>query len=81
MKSKTRLLRNNTMVVKVYGPAYASPKHVLRWRRKLSLRLYLIPIDLFKGEHNDPEFLELQCLLEYFHSFKMEIILYMNLGQ
>ncbi|ONI17771.1 hypothetical protein PRUPE_3G178300 [Prunus persica] len=48
------------MVVKVYGPFYASPKRVLVCLVEKEIEFETSPIDLFKGEHKDPEFLKLQ---------------------
>lgn len=50
------------MVVKVYGPSYASPKRVLVCLVEKEIEFETIPIDLFKGEHKDPEFLKLQVI-------------------
>ncbi|XP_021273787.1 glutathione S-transferase F9-like [Herrania umbratica] len=48
------------MVVKVYGPAYASPKRVLVCLIEKEVEFETVPVDLLKGEHKDPEFLKLQ---------------------
>ncbi|KAJ7965047.1 Glutathione S-transferase [Quillaja saponaria] len=48
------------MVVKVYGPAYASPKRVLVCLIEKEIEFETVPVDIFKGEHKDPEFLKLQ---------------------
>ncbi|XP_007048952.2 PREDICTED: glutathione S-transferase F9 [Theobroma cacao] len=48
------------MVVKVYGPAYASPKRVLVCLIEKEVEFETVPVDLLKGEHKDPEYLKLQ---------------------
>ncbi|XVF71226.1 hypothetical protein PTKIN_Ptkin12aG0019100 [Pterospermum kingtungense] len=48
------------MVVKVYGPAYASPKRVLVCLIEKEVEFETVPIDLLKGEHKDPDYLKLQ---------------------
>ncbi|XP_030446658.2 glutathione S-transferase F9-like [Syzygium oleosum] len=48
------------MVVKVYGPDYASPKRVLVCLIEKGVEFETVPIDLFKGEHKVPEFVKLQ---------------------
>ncbi|KAF5940659.1 hypothetical protein HYC85_021826 [Camellia sinensis] len=48
------------MVVKVYGPAYASPKRVIVCLIEKGIEFETVPIDIIKGEHNLPEFLQLQ---------------------
>ncbi|CAK7356946.1 unnamed protein product [Dovyalis caffra] len=48
------------MVVKVYGPAYGSPKRVLVCLVEKDIEFETVPVDLIKGEHKSPEFLELQ---------------------
>ncbi|XP_030446610.2 glutathione S-transferase F9-like [Syzygium oleosum] len=48
------------MVVKVYGPDYASPKRVLVCLIEKGVEFETVPIDLFKGEHKAPEFVKLQ---------------------
>lgn len=48
------------MVVKVYGPAYASPKRVLVCLIEKQVEFETVDVDLFKGEHKEPEFLKLQ---------------------
>ena len=48
------------MAVKVYGPDYASPKRVLVCLIEKGVEFETVPIDLFKGEHQTPEFLKLQ---------------------
>lgn len=53
------------MVVKVYGPFYASPKRVLVCLVEKEIEFETSPIDLFKGEHKDPEFLKLQVSFSY----------------
>lgn len=48
------------MVVKVYGPTYGSPKRVLVCLIEKQIEFETVDIDLFKGEHKEPEFLKLQ---------------------
>ncbi|NP_001295659.1 glutathione S-transferase F9-like [Jatropha curcas] len=48
------------MVVKVYGTAYASPKRVLVCLIEKGIEFETVPIDLIKGEHKSPEYLQLQ---------------------
>ncbi|XP_021898453.1 glutathione S-transferase F9-like [Carica papaya] len=48
------------MVVKVYGPAYASPKRVLVVLVEKGIEFETVPVDLVKGEHKHPDFLKLQ---------------------
>ncbi|XP_047316229.1 glutathione S-transferase F9-like [Impatiens glandulifera] len=48
------------MVVKVYGPAYASPKRVLVCLVEKEIEYETVPINLFKGENKTPDFLRLQ---------------------
>ncbi|XP_050229915.1 glutathione S-transferase F9-like [Mercurialis annua] len=48
------------MVVKVYGPAYASPKRVLVCLIEKEIEFETVPVDLIKGENKDPDFLKLQ---------------------
>ncbi|KAK8711874.1 hypothetical protein V6N13_147134 [Hibiscus sabdariffa] len=48
------------MVVKVYGPVFASPKRVLVCLVEKEIEFEGVPLDLLKGEHKDPEFLKLQ---------------------
>ncbi|KAM1016360.1 hypothetical protein ACFX13_046802 [Malus domestica] len=48
------------MVVKVYGPLYASPKRVLVCLVEKEVDFETVPIDLLKGEHKHPDFLKLQ---------------------
>ncbi|KAL3715216.1 hypothetical protein ACJRO7_007020 [Eucalyptus globulus] len=48
------------MVVKVYGPDYASPKRVLVCLIEKGVEFETVGVDLFKGEHKAPEYLELQ---------------------
>ncbi|KAI4378370.1 hypothetical protein MLD38_015859 [Melastoma candidum] len=48
------------MVVKVYGPDYASPKRVLVCLVEKGIEFKTVPVDLMKGENRDPEFLKLQ---------------------
>ena len=52
------------MVVKVYGPAYASPKRVLVCLIEKQVEFETVDVDLFKGEHKEPEFLKLQNLVQ-----------------
>lgn len=48
------------MVVKVYGPDYASTKRVIACLIEKEIEFETVPIDLLKGEHKSPEFLKLQ---------------------
>lgn len=48
------------MVVKVYGPAYASPKRVILCLVEKEIEFETVPVDLIKGEQRDPEYLKLQ---------------------
>ncbi|XP_008229577.1 PREDICTED: glutathione S-transferase F9-like [Prunus mume] len=48
------------MVVKVYGSIDASPQRVLACLVEKEIDFEIIRIDLFKGEHKDPEFLKLE---------------------
>ncbi|XP_061349687.1 glutathione S-transferase F9-like [Gastrolobium bilobum] len=48
------------MVVKVFGPTYASPKRVMVCLIEKGIEFETVPVDIFKGEHKDPEFLKLQ---------------------
>lgn len=52
--------RTTTMVVKVYGPAFASPKRVIACLIEKEIEFETVPVDLLKGEHKDAEFLKLQ---------------------
>ncbi|OMO49775.1 hypothetical protein COLO4_38389 [Corchorus olitorius] len=48
------------MVVKVYGPAYASPKRVILCLIEKGVEFETVHVDLLKGENRDPEFLKMQ---------------------
>ncbi|XP_065852510.1 glutathione S-transferase F9-like [Euphorbia lathyris] len=48
------------MVVKVYGPAYASPKRVMVCLVEKGIEFETVPVDLIKGDNRTPEFLKLQ---------------------
>lgn len=48
------------MVVKVYGPDFASAKRVLLCLIEKEVEFETVPIDILKGENKDPEFLKLQ---------------------
>lgn len=48
------------MVVKVYGPDYASTKRVIVCLLEKEIEFETVPINIIKGEHKDPEFLKLQ---------------------
>ncbi|KAK4275595.1 hypothetical protein QN277_018647 [Acacia crassicarpa] len=48
------------MAVKVYGPTYASPKRVLMCLIEKEIDFEVVLLDIFKGDHKDPEFLKLQ---------------------
>ena len=57
------------MVVKVYGPAYASPKRVLVCLIEKEIEFETVPVDLLKGGLKDPEFTKLQVSYNLFFSF------------
>jgi len=48
------------MVVKVYGPGVASTKRVIVCLIEKGIEFETVPIDVFKGEHKAPNFLQLQ---------------------
>ncbi|WP_411024451.1 glutathione S-transferase N-terminal domain-containing protein, partial [Salmonella sp. s57359] len=48
------------MVVKVYGPAIASTKRVIVCLIEKEIEFEVVPIDVFQGEHKQPNFLQLQ---------------------
>ncbi|XP_004491311.1 glutathione S-transferase F9-like [Cicer arietinum] len=48
------------MVVKVYGPHCASTKRVLVCLIEKEIEFEVVPVDVFKGEHKDPDYLKLQ---------------------
>ncbi|KAE8695231.1 hypothetical protein F3Y22_tig00110729pilonHSYRG00085 [Hibiscus syriacus] len=48
------------MVVKVYDPAFGCPKRVIACLMEKEIEFEVVPLDLLKGEHKDPEFLKLQ---------------------
>ncbi|KAI5409956.1 hypothetical protein KIW84_055425 [Lathyrus oleraceus] len=48
------------MVVKVYGPTYGCSKRVLACLFEKEIEFETVDIDLFKGEHKQPDFLKLQ---------------------
>ncbi|KAK9190938.1 hypothetical protein WN943_019548 [Citrus x changshan-huyou] len=48
------------MVVKVYGPAYASPKRVIVCLIEKQIEFETVPVDLVNGENKNPEYLKLQ---------------------
>lgn len=56
------------MVVKVYGPAYASPKRVIVCLIEKGIEFEVVDIDLFKGENKTPEYLKLQVIFLIFSS-------------
>ena len=57
------------MVVKVYGPAFASPKRVLVCLIEKEIEFETVPLDLLKGEHKLPEYLKLQVSYNLFFLF------------
>lgn len=59
-KLRKRIAKATTMVVKVYGPAYASPKRVIVCLIEKQIEFETAPVDLIKGEHRNPEYLKLQ---------------------
>ena len=66
------------MVVKVYGPAYASTKRVLVCLIEKEIEFETVALDLFKWELEDPEFLKLQVRYNlfffFFEKIKAEIV-------
>ncbi|KAL0313957.1 UNVERIFIED_CONTAM: Glutathione S-transferase F9 [Sesamum angustifolium] len=48
------------MVVKVYGPAYASPKRVITCFIEKEIEYEVVDVNVFKGETTTPQFLQLQ---------------------
>nr|AFK45563.1 unknown [Lotus japonicus] len=48
------------MAVKVYGPSCAAAKRVLVVLIEKAIEFEVVPVDVFKGEHKDPEYLKLQ---------------------
>ncbi|KAL9319622.1 hypothetical protein ACSQ67_011461 [Phaseolus vulgaris] len=48
------------MVVKVFGPTYGCPKRVVVCLIEKEIEFETVDVDLFKGEHKEPEFLKLQ---------------------
>ncbi|KAF6139613.1 hypothetical protein GIB67_033617 [Kingdonia uniflora] len=48
------------MVVKVYGPPYASARRVLVCLIEKEVKFEIVPVDILKGENKDPKFLKLQ---------------------
>ncbi|CAA3000772.1 glutathione S-transferase F9-like [Olea europaea subsp. europaea] len=48
------------MVVKVYGPEYASSKRVIVCLLEKEMEFEVVNIDLFKGENKSPDYLKLQ---------------------
>ncbi|XP_057441370.1 glutathione S-transferase F9-like [Lotus japonicus] len=48
------------MAVKVYGPSCAAAKRVLVVLIVKAIEFEVVPVDVFKGEHKDPEYLKLQ---------------------
>ena len=55
------------MVVKVYGPTYASPKRVLVCLLEKEIEFETVHVDLFKGEAQEPEFLKLQVQFFFYY--------------
>lgn len=51
------------MVVKVYGPDYASPKRVILCLIEKEIDYEAVDVNLFKGEHLSPQYLKLQVSL------------------
>lgn len=54
------------MVVKVYGPIYATPKRVLVCLVEKEIEFETVAVDVFKGEHKEPEYLKLQVQFFFF---------------
>ena len=48
------------MVLKVYGPHFASPKRALVTLIEKGVAFETVPVDLMKGEHKQPAYLALQ---------------------
>ncbi|KAI3495572.1 hypothetical protein L1887_37916 [Cichorium endivia] len=48
------------MVVKVYGPVYASPKRVMVCLFEKEIEFETVPVNLLTGENRSPEYLKLQ---------------------
>ncbi|KAF8090818.1 hypothetical protein N665_0465s0001 [Sinapis alba] len=48
------------MVLKVYGPHFASPKRALVTLIEKGVTFETVPVDLMKGEHKQPAYLALQ---------------------
>ena len=51
---------DSKMVVKVFGPTYGCPKRVVVCLIEKEIEFETVDVDLFKGEHKEPEFLKLQ---------------------
>ncbi|PSS17621.1 Glutathione S-transferase [Actinidia chinensis var. chinensis] len=48
------------MVLKVYGPTFASTKRVMACLMEKEVEFETVPIDILKGDHKHPQFLQLQ---------------------
>ncbi|KAL0324991.1 UNVERIFIED_CONTAM: Glutathione S-transferase F9 [Sesamum radiatum] len=48
------------MVVKVYGPAYASTKRVITCLIEKEIEYEVVDVNVFKGENTTPHYLQLQ---------------------
>ncbi|KAK6131148.1 hypothetical protein DH2020_035110 [Rehmannia glutinosa] len=48
------------MVVKVYGPSYASPKRVIALFIEKGIEFEVVDVDVFKAENRNPDYLKLQ---------------------
>ena len=47
------------MVVKVYGPTFASTKRAMACLIEKEIEFETVPIDILKGDHRHPQFLQL----------------------
>ncbi|KAK6115468.1 hypothetical protein DH2020_007737 [Rehmannia glutinosa] len=52
------------MVVKVYGPSYASPKRVIGLFIEKGIEFEVVDVDVFKAENRNPDYLKLQRVIE-----------------
>ncbi|KAL5101428.1 hypothetical protein RYX36_005755, partial [Vicia faba] len=52
--------KNQTMVVKVYGPHCASTKRVLVCLIEKEIEFEVVPVNVLNDEHKDPQYLKLQ---------------------
>lgn len=54
------------MVLTVYGPSFASTKRVIACLLEKGIEYSVVPVDIFKGENNDPAYRQLQVFLYAF---------------